>query len=197
MPKLIGMENVFKYFGLIAAIVAWIVIGTCIILNPWFVFTRDAFSDLGSVEASMPWIYNYGLISTGIIILFYSVYLTVISENKVETIGSAFIFIAGLFLSLIGIFPSGTRPHTFVSLWFFIQADLGILTWGLGLIMGKWRKTGLIIALIAFIGGLIGFTINWPSAAMAETFGIIIIDLWILIMLKIHRQLSVHNSKYS
>jgi len=30
---------------------------------------------------------------------------------------------------LIGIFPSGTRPHTFVSTWFFIQGDLAIIIW--------------------------------------------------------------------
>ena len=186
MPKFIDRENIFEYIGLIAAIVAWIIIGFCIMLNPWFVFTRDAFSDLGSAKASMPWVYNYGLILTGILILFYSIYLMITSENKVETVGSAFIFIAGLFLSLIGIFPSGTRPHTFVSLWFFIQTDLGILTWGSGLIINKQKKTGLSIALMALIGGLIGFTINWPSAAMAETFGIIIIDIWVIIMFKTH-----------
>ena len=72
MSKLIGIENVFKYFGLIAAIVAWIVIGTCIILNPWFVFTRDAFSDSGSVEASMPWIYKLWLNITGIIYIIFT-----------------------------------------------------------------------------------------------------------------------------
>lgn len=183
--KFVDILVVFKYFGLVAVITAWIVIGICIILNPWFVFTRDAFSDLGGPEAYMPWIYNYGLMITGIFILLYSVYLTLDSKNKIETAGSSFMFIAGLFLILIGLFPSGTRPHTFVSLWFFIQSDLSILTWGLGLIVRKNVKIGEVVLLIALLGGLIGFLVNWPSAAVAETFGIIVIDLWVILMLKI------------
>lgn len=179
-------RRIFKYSGLVAVITAWIVIWICISLNPWFVFTRDAFSDLGGSEAYMPLIYNYGLIITGILILLYSIYLILDSKNKIETVGSAFMFIAGLFLILIGIFPSGTRPHTFVSLWFFIQANLSILTWGFGLVARNQKKIGESIILIALIGGLIGFSVDWPSAAMAEAFGIIIIDLWVILMLKIH-----------
>ena len=176
--------SIFRYFGIIASIIAWIVIEICIILNPWFVFTRDAFSDLGGSGAYMPWIYNYGLIITGIFILFYSTYLILNSRNKLETVGSSFLFIAGLFLILIGVFPSGTRPHTFVSLWFFIQADLSILTWGIGLIIRRRIRLGGFIVLMGLLGSAIGFLVNWPSAATAEAFGIVIIDLWVVLMFK-------------
>jgi Predicted membrane protein len=40
------------------------------------------------------------------------------------------VFVAGLFLALIGIYHAGTRPHVFVSTWFFVQMDTALIAWG-------------------------------------------------------------------
>jgi len=177
--------KILRYSGVVAAVVAWIVIFTCISLNPWFIFTEHAFSDLGAPDANMPWIYNYGLILTGAVMLLYSVYQVEKAENNIEAVGGGFTFIAGLFLMLIGLFPSGTRPHTFVSTWFFLQADMAILTWGLGLIRRGEKRYSYIFVAMGIISPLIGFLIDWPSAATVEAFGIVVIDVWVLLMLKI------------
>lgn len=187
MYKLIvGFLKIFRFMGLIAMIFAWIVILTSIQLNPWFVYTKNAFSDLGGPDANMPWVYNYGLIITGLLVILYSIYLVLDSDNKIETVGAAFVLIAGVFLMLIGIFPAGTEPHVFISLWFFIQFDLAIITWGFGLLLSGWRSTGLVFLLMSVLGPIIALLINWPSAAMAETYGIFIIDIWVLLMFRIH-----------
>jgi len=178
-------ETLLKYSGIIAAIVAWAVIFICISLNPWFVFTEHAFSDLGASNANMPLIYNYGLILTGLIMLLYSAYQIEKARNNLEAVGGGFTFISGLFLMLIGLFPSGTRPHTFVSTWFFLQADMAILAWGLGLLKRRERGYGYIFVVMGIVSPLIGFLIDWPSAATVEAFGIVVIDIWVLLMLKI------------
>jgi len=179
--------NILRFFGILAAILGWIVIFISISVNPWFIFIRDAFSDLGGPNANMPWIYNYGLIITGLIIFLYSFAQLSDSTNKVESFASGYTSLMGIFLMLIGIFPSGTRPHIFVSTWFFIQGDLSILTWGIGLVIRRWMKIGLIFIIIGIISPLIGFGVEWPSAATVEAFGIIILDIWIIGMLKVHR----------
>ena len=179
--------NLFRLFGLFAAISGWITIFVSISYNPWFVFTRDAFSDLGGERTLYPWIYNYGLIITGFIIILYSIVQLYDSVNRVEAFGSGYTSIMGIFLMLIGIFPSGTRPHIFVSTWFFIQGDLAIIIWGIGMILRGLKKLGVFILVLGLVSPIIGFGVDWPSAATAEAFGVIVLDIWILAMLKIHK----------
>ena len=168
------------FLGLVAIVYAWIVIMTSIHYNPWFVFTRDAFSDLGTSQANKPEIYNLGLISTGLLVMLYSIGIGYLSRNKIEDWAASFVFIGGIFLALIGVFPGGTRPHTFVSSWFFIQMDLAILLWGIGHYFSGAHRYGVFLALLSIVSGIIGFSIDWPSAAVAEAFGIIIIDVWVI-----------------
>jgi|Deesub1362B_J571_1020462.scaffolds.fasta_scaffold00004_92 hypothetical membrane protein len=181
------LKALHMYIGVIAAIGAWIVIFICISINPWFVFTRDAFSDLGAPSANNPWLYNYGMIIIGLLIMVYSLRQIIDSQNKIETVGATFLFTAGIFLILIGMYPAGTRPHNFVSTWFFVQADMAILAWGIGLLARKWKDLGVLFTLMGTLGPIIAALIDWPSAATIETYGIIIIDIWVILMLKVHK----------
>ena len=138
--------------GPAATILAWLVILYCISLNSWFDFARNAFSDLGTSRATHPEIYNVGLIVTGIMLMLYSVGLGLFSENKPEQWSSAFLFISGVFLALIGLYHGGTRPHTFVSTWFFIQTDMALFLWGLGLTSTNTHwKAGILYIMLANI----------------------------------------------
>ncbi|MGB9630999.1 MAG: DUF998 domain-containing protein [Candidatus Methanodesulfokora sp.] len=166
--------------GLLASILAWVVIFLSIHYNPWFSLTKNAFSDLGGPNANMPWIFNYGLVITGIISFIFSICIVYESRCKLECVAGAFMLIASIFLMLIGIFPEGTRHHTFVSLWFFVQADMAIITWGISSI----RKIEGVLSLVAgLFGPLIAVFVRWPSVATLEAFGIIIIDIWILLFI--------------
>ena len=178
----------FSFLGLISALSAWVVIDISIVLNPWFDIFRHAFSDLGGPEANYPWVYNFGLISVSILVFLYSIYLATVAGNKIEVIGSAFLMIASVFLALIGLFPAGTRPHTFVSTWFFIQMDLAIIAWGLGLLVRGLRDIGSIFIAMGIISPILALILEWPSIAVLEAFGIAVIDLWVLLMFfKVHR----------
>jgi hypothetical membrane protein len=53
-----------------------------------------------------------------------SLYIAYESKRKLVVFSSALLFTAGIFLALIGVFPSGTRPHVFVSTRLFIQVWL-------------------------------------------------------------------------
>lgn len=180
--------KILRFSGLIAMILAWLVIGISVYYNPWFIFTKNAFSDLGGLNANKPWIYNYGLMITAIFVIMYSIYLILDSMNKIETVGSAFVTIAGIFLALIGIYHAGTRPHVFVSTWFFIQIDIAILIYGLGLLFEKIKTYGYTLTIMSIIGPVTAALIEWPSAATVEAYGIIIIDVWVIIMIKVHHE---------
>jgi len=187
--------KVLRFSGVIAAVLAWFVIGLAIYYNSWFVFTRDALSDLGGPNANVPWVYNYGLIITAIFVVLYSVYLILDAKNKMEVVGGAFVAIAGIFLALIGVYYAGTRPHVFVSTWFFVQMDLAMLIYSLGLLFERLKVYGFLLIVMSVIGPVVALLVKWPSAATLEVFGIIIIDLWVFLMIGVHRahQYNVEN----
>jgi hypothetical membrane protein len=144
-----------------------------------------AFSDLGGKLSQVAWVFNYGMIFTGIMIVGYGAYLVSVSENKIMTVGSAFTMISGVFLMLIGVFPTGTYPHYFVSIYFFSQTDVAIGTWGIGLFKYGKRKLGGVLLAMSFLGPIIARFIDWPSTAVVEAYGILIMTSWVVLMLKL------------
>ncbi len=172
----------------VAVVFAWVVIGVSWSLNPWFDFFDDAFSDLGVPgEASYPWVYNYGLMATGAFVVGYGLYLYRWAVYKPEVLASGFMMLAGVFLALIGLYPGGTRPHVFVSSWFFVQMDLALIPlsyslWRLrGFGPGLWGFVLSLLAFPVFIG--VDVVVGWPSVAVGEAYGILVIDLVILLAL--------------
>lgn len=166
--------------GPLAAAAAWIVIAASWLVNrDWFVFTEHAFSDLGGPDARSPWLYNLGLIAVGLAIVAYGACQTLLYRGRPGVLGAGYMALAGVFLALIGVFPSGTRPHTFVSTWFFIQIDLALilLAWATARLGGKLSKPALALALAAWpLAGLVEALVGWPSAAVLEAYGILVID---------------------
>ncbi len=172
-----------RHTGLLGFLGGWLIIFLAISRNSWFVFTENAFSDLGNPAANDPWIFNYGMMLNGLLVLLYGLYLVYVSFNKRGSVGGAFMMITGVFLILIGCFPEGTRHHTFVSYWFFIQGDLSILVWGLALIQERrWRRESWVFLLLSTLGPLGAVLIPWPSIAAVETYGILLMNTWVIIM---------------
>lgn len=176
------IARLFFNLGLVGLAYAWILIIAAAMFNPWFRFTANAFSDLGSASANVPWFFNYGMISVGTLICLYSWSLVVIAENKTESTGGVFFLVSGGFLILIGYFHEGTYPHLFVSYWFFIQSALAIIAWGAGMLFAGRMRSGTTVLLLGLISPVAGALIHWPSTAVLEAFGIVVIDIWTAIV---------------
>ncbi len=166
------MQLPLKYSGILAGLVYWLFVAWSISRNRWFSFFHNALSDLGDPsKATSPWIYNCGLIVSGIFVFAFSLYLIIASENKLQTVGGAYVSISALFLALIGVFHGGTRPHVFVSTYFFVQFFLGSILYGLGSGRRALRYGSVLIFLLA----LFGTFIDWPSVALGETYEIALV----------------------
>ncbi|MCX8185069.1 MAG: DUF998 domain-containing protein [Sulfolobales archaeon] len=174
--------RILRFSGLVAVVLAWVVIYVSTYRNPWFDVFRHALSDLGGPRAADPWIYNVGLVATGVVTSTYSLYLAAASREKASIYASAFIFIAGVFLSLIGIFPSGTRPHTFVSTWFFVQMWMALVASAVDFLLRKKLIPGLTTLALLITGPLGAVLIDWPSVALLEIYGVVIIDIYVIIL---------------
>lgn len=172
----------WRFTGVAAAVLAWIVIALASSRNPWFDVFRHALSDLGGPRASDPWVYNVGLMLVGALTCVYALYLTYASNTKVLTFASALVFVAGIFLALIGAFPSGTRPHVFVSTWFFVQMWMAMVAAAVDfLARGELGPGGLLLALSA-VGPVGALLVRWPSVALLEIYGIVIIDALVVLL---------------
>lgn len=169
--------------GIAAIVAAFAWIAAAMLLNPGFDFFTGALSQLGSPGSNFPWVYNVGLMFTAVLLFIFACGLLLWSRNKIESAGSSFFMMAALFLALIGIYHGGTYPHDFVSLWFFIIADIAIITWGMGMSIESLSRGGYILLLAAVATGA-GFGISWPSSAELETFGTCAIALWAVMMIR-------------
>ncbi len=178
--------NKLRYTGLAAFLGGWVVILAAISRNPWFVFTENAFSDLGNPMANDPWLFNYGMMLNGLLIVVYGFYLVHVSFSKTSSVGGGFMMITGVFLVLIGAFPEGSQNHFFVSVWFFTQGALTVLTWGLALYRdARWSRVGWVFLALSLGGSLLALIVPWPSIAVVEAYGILIMDVWVALMTRI------------
>ncbi|BCU68331.1 hypothetical protein HS7_17680 [Sulfolobales archaeon HS-7] len=175
-----GFVSFLRYTGIFAAVLAWVIIGLCVVINPWFKLTVNAFSDLGGPRATDPYLYNVGLIVVALFTALYGSYLVYLSQNKVETVSATLVIIAAIFLALIGVYHEGTYPHVFVSTWFFIQFDMAVLVNGLSLLFAS-RDLGILMIFLFLIATVVAATVHWPSAATIEAWGIGCIDVWIIL----------------
>ena len=148
--------------------------------NPWWDFFKDAFSDLGSPRAVNPWIFNAGLMIMGAILLLYSIGILWSADSKLEGFACGMLFVSGIFLFLIGYFPEGTKPHTFVSTWFYLQSFMASTLLGVALLVKReiwWGFTLLVLGASPLpLGLLIEQLIGWPSVAAEELAGALLIE---------------------
>lgn len=112
------------------------------------------------------------------------------SENKIEDAGSSFFIISGLFLALIGIYHEGTYPHDFVSIWFFILSSISYITIGIALVIQR-IKYGIAMLVLIPVSWLLFIKIPWQSVAENEIFGIIIIEVLVILYM-----ISIRNRRY-
>ena len=117
---------------------------------------------------------------------YYEAYKEWEDQHEIQTVGASFFIVAAMFLALIGIYHGGTYPHDFVSVWFFIQADIAIIIWGSGALLQK-RIIGAYSVVIAVSATFLAYAVKWPSSAELETFGTCAISLWVILTIAFSR----------
>lgn len=153
-------------------------------LSPSFQWTTNALSDLGAVGAHRAWIFNGGLILSGLFYLVFASGVFVNSTHWIESIGALVIGFVYFLTILIGIFPYPTPPHGPIALVQFLLIPIGLWIYGVGNVRRGASRLGAttiglgIVALIAnglliavFEAGSIGLAI--PELAVIIPF-----DTW-------------------
>jgi hypothetical membrane protein len=176
-------------FGGMSILFAWFTILLAIYLNPWFHVNVNALSDLGgkAINSSghpspnYPFVYNGGLMITGLLIGLFSLAAIEKSVSRTEIIGFSFLILTGFFLALVGVFHEGTYPHVFLAEWFFLLGKISFLIIGISLILQKFRISGVIMFIFNIIAWIVEALIKFRSVAENEIYGVLVLDVLIII----------------
>jgi hypothetical membrane protein len=144
--------------GIILTVVMLITLLLSIHQNPWFNWTENAISDLGTPEAS-PLLFNFGVILTGVLLLVFTLGLMLYFDDGKP--GPFFLMISSFFLIMIGVFSLPHNYHMYVSGMFFVSFPLGFLITGILSYKSedKFRKNMGVFALVVAIIAAISFAL--------------------------------------
>ena len=197
----------FGVIGIASPIIGILAVLVSIYFSPWFEWPTHALSDLGVEQEGRlisqfaqegdtqiaTWAFNGGMIVAGLLIaIFVSSTRKTIPDNLMNKIAYSLIFIGGINLALVGVFPysvSGTI-HLIVALIYFIFTPIGLI------IIGVERRTrdknfaifsiGSGIVSLVVIGGAVLGILGTPigsiypeGVAIPEFIEAVILGLWI------------------
>ena len=199
----------FGLIGIASPIIGILAVLVSIYFSPWFEWPTHALSDLGVEQEGRlisqfaqegdtqiaTWTFNGGMIVAGLLIaIFVSSTRKTIPDNLMNKIAYSLIFIGGINLALVGVFPysvSGTI-HLIVALIYFIFPPIGLI------MIGVERRTrdknfaifsigSGIVSLVVIGGAVLGIlgtpigTIYPEGVAIPEFIEAVILGLWIVI----------------
>ena len=203
-------NNKVRKFGLIgiaSPIIGILAVLVSIYFSPWFEWPTHALSDLGVEQEGRlisqfaqegdtqiaTWTFNGGMIVAGLLIaIFVSSTRKTIPDNLMNKIAYSLIFIGGINLALVGVFPYSVSDtiHLIVALIYFIFTPIGLI------MIGVERRTrdknfaifsigSGIVSLVVIGGAVLGIlgtpigTIYPEGVAIPEFIEAVILGLWI------------------
>ena len=187
----------FGLVGIASPIIGILAVLVSIYFSPWFEWPTHALSDLGVVQEGGTqvaiWIFNGGMVTAGLLIaIFISSTRKTIPDNLMSKIAYSLIFIGGINLALVGVFPyniSGTI-HQIVAIIYFIFTPIGLIMIG---VERRARDKNFaifsivsgIVSLVVIGGAVLGIlgtpigTIYPEGVAIPEFIEAVILGLWI------------------
>jgi hypothetical membrane protein len=139
--------------GILASAIAFCCIFLAIASYHEFEWTSNALSDLGVVPGFTMNVFNFGLISSGVLCLIFTLGLYVFfSRNTLGKIGVMLFGLACLALVAIGLFPENVHPNHFVaSVAFFVCLPLALLV----LVPALWQMRRASFSLFTLVVALV------------------------------------------
>ncbi len=176
-PLILGLSSFF---------LPLITIFISIVLSPWFSWMNNALSDLGhSIKSPAAPIFNFGLVTGGLLLLFYSV--NYMSRRfpltaKLVAVDSYFLILIGTFDEVYG------RLHFFASLAFFLTLAFASLTYSFE---EKANYPIAIAVIIAIVWAIPLSGLCSCGAAIPEIISVFVTLIWFLdSMIKLQRSLK-------
>ncbi len=172
-------EKILATSGLASLAVGWATVLVSIALNPWFNVLQGALSDMGAVGRPYAWVFNGGLMASGVLLALYSLWFIFYGRDGLEAACGGVLLVDGIHLFLIGLYPEGTEPHLWVSLEFFLLIPLAMILEGASLARRRLRGLAVISLGLALGGLALEALLAWPSIATRELFAVACMSVWV------------------
>lgn len=155
--------------GILTPIIAFMFIGLAIDSAPEFSWTENALSDLGVIPGATAYLFNYGLIISGILGFVFATslfrmmrFFDMLSADGRSHIlghkglgGAMFFSLACLALVAIGVFPENVRyAHFLASVAFFVLLLVALMLFGIGFWQLKQKPLAAFTLLLGVVGAV-------------------------------------------
>ena len=164
--------------GVLSSLIPLSCIFYSISISPWFSFHHNALSDLG-VRAPSALIFNLGLILGGALgVLVSSILIYEFKGYLRGLIGSTFLLLTTLSLSLIGLFTEESGAiHLYVSIAFFVLLPIAQISFSVILkrLLKEWPLSVAFGAISALV-----WVFPWKAAAIPELISSLSGSAWII-----------------
>ncbi len=177
--------------GLFAPIFALVCIAIAIVTYKNFSWTNNALSDLGVASGLTSVVFNFGLYTSGLLFLNFTVFglFTYFRKSVVGRVGSGFFAATALALMAIGFFNESFRPtHYIVSVLFFVLAPISLFILTGAFFINKQQKLGIFTVLVALAAAtpwILQLTLHYvPNVAIPESLSGIVLSIWTIVVSK-------------
>ncbi len=147
-----------------------------------FSWTVNDLSDLGAASVENSEIFNWGMMLTGVLGMFFGFGLINYFKNMISRIGSGVLIVGMVFLILVGVYPIETSLHSTVAVLFFGVTALGIFLIGIGESLERNASGFITVFVVLVLIPVVWWSsINYLGLAIPETIGVVGMSTIILI----------------
>ncbi|MEM2901939.1 MAG: DUF998 domain-containing protein [Candidatus Bathyarchaeia archaeon] len=173
-----GWLKVVGVVGLTCPVVGFAAILLAVRLSPWFDWRVNALSDLGVGNASS--VFNLGLMACGVLYLAFALGLLSLIKGRVGRVGCWLMFIDGLFLIGVGVFPETFGAvHYYFSVLFFTFIPISLWTMGAWLLTMEGEKPLAFFTILMGVLSAAVWTTPHDGVAIPEATSSLAASVWI------------------
>lgn len=177
-------RRLLTWTGVAGALIGFVTTFLATLLSPTFSWTANALSDLGAPGAANPWLFNGGLIVSGLIALPFAWILYVAARNAVERLGAGTFAGTVALLALVGAFPEGTTLHPPLAVGYFTLLSLTLWIHGTGTVLAGDAVRGLAVIWLGIahvLGWILWVAIGTAGVAIPEFAGSWVLLAWLVL----------------
>lgn len=136
-------ERLAAWSGVAGALIGFATILAATALSPTFSWAGNALSDLGAPGAANPWLFNWGLVASGVVALPFGLAVWDGAEHALQRVGAVVAALGFACLALVGLYPSGTDLHTPAAVAYFTLFTFAMWLHGSGTVLAGRPRRGL------------------------------------------------------
>ncbi len=171
------------YSGLISVLIFSVFLVVSIYLHKNFSLIKNSLSDLGKLGVKYAYVFNAGLIISGILFFLFSISLILFCVSRpIKYSAGVFLLISSIFLILIGLAPKGTPFHNPFAVIYYNLAMVGIFVYGIDDIILKKYPLGTYSIILLPSGYIFYYFYPIMGFGTAELGVAILILIWIAIL---------------